>query len=556
MAGLLHALSEYAGRLGQDALARDAKALVQAAGEPFLFVVVGEVKTGKSSFVNALLGQDVSAVAPEPCTDRILMMRHGPAHRMEEQGPLFSLVELPHPILQDIAIVDTPGVDSVVPHHQEITERFIPRSDLVLFVFSALNPYTRSAWDFLGLVSEEWRRKVVLVLNQADLATPAQLKVNREQVVELARGRGLGQPPVFVVSSALEAVQPELSGVEAVRRHIREVVTGGEHVHRKLVSLAEGGLRVLERMEALNAACARDLASDQDEAHRLRDRLEAAKAGALRDVEHLIGQVLKKYRRASEDYLTALELELAFTSMVRRSVLGLFKRRSSVPGLLGELNQAFKDTLEAQVEPLAREGSANLTHALSLQLSDMARGLRGLARDACGNLDAAALGRQRESVLRDVAQGLEELLSGEEEAGRVDPRLVSRMDPKAAIGGAMVLAGGLFVLSVKGVVLDVTGGVLAGAGVLLAGGVLAVGRPRLLRRLRQALEAGGQRLETELGALLGSRVDDFFGRIDERLAPLWTGLAQRRETLAHLEAEASSLRRAFQEQLDTAQKGD
>ena len=41
--------------------------------EPFLFVIVGEVKVGKSSFVNALLQTDkeVCKVAPDPCTDTI-----------------------------------------------------------------------------------------------------------------------------------------------------------------------------------------------------------------------------------------------------------------------------------------------------------------------------------------------------------------------------------------------------------------------------------------------------------------------------------------------------
>jgi predicted GTPase len=36
-----------------------------------LLVVVGEVKAGKSSFINALLREDVCEVAPGPCTVRI-----------------------------------------------------------------------------------------------------------------------------------------------------------------------------------------------------------------------------------------------------------------------------------------------------------------------------------------------------------------------------------------------------------------------------------------------------------------------------------------------------
>src|SRR6267154_2428318 len=42
-----------------------------------LIVVVGEVKAGKSSFINALLREDVCEVAPGPCTVRIQELIYG-----------------------------------------------------------------------------------------------------------------------------------------------------------------------------------------------------------------------------------------------------------------------------------------------------------------------------------------------------------------------------------------------------------------------------------------------------------------------------------------------
>jgi len=48
-----------------------------------LLVVVGEVKAGKSSFINALLREDVCEVAPGPCTVRIQELIYGPERRVE-----------------------------------------------------------------------------------------------------------------------------------------------------------------------------------------------------------------------------------------------------------------------------------------------------------------------------------------------------------------------------------------------------------------------------------------------------------------------------------------
>ncbi|MFZ5426425.1 MAG: dynamin family protein [Thermodesulfobacteriota bacterium] len=553
LSGLLDGLQSLAARIGREDFVRNAKSLAQAAGEPFLFVAAGEVKTGKSSFINALLGAEVSDVAPDPCTDRILMITHGEEYSRREEGPLLATVRLPHPILRDVAVVDTPGVDSVIDRHQEITERFIPRSDLVLFVFSALNPYTRSAWDFLSLIAGQWRRKVVLVLNQADLATAEQLKVNRAKALELARERGLSEPPVFVVSAALEAVQPELSGIEAVRRHIREMVTGGEHTRAKLVSIAQGAGRVLESIMEANAAQRKAMEADEAEAARIAARLDAARAAALREAAALTAQVVRRYAKACEAYLGALEMEMAFTSMVRRSVLGLFKRKSAVPAMLEELGREFRQTLEAQVDALAREGAANLTQQLGFEISDMSRELRRLAggESPGGAADAQAMSRGREEVLRDVARALEALMDGGEDPARVDPARVARLDPKAAMGGMMVLAGGLFVLSVKGVVIDITGGALAGAGVLLAGGVMAVGRPRVLRGLKKSLAEGGDRIEAELTRLLDARVDEVFSAVTDILTPLGNDIARRRAALEELEAQTQTLRAGFLNLLDT-----
>src|SRR5215210_3483481 len=49
--------------------------------EPFLFVVMGEVKAGKSSVLNALFGRDFCRVDVLPATDRIYIFKYGSEER-------------------------------------------------------------------------------------------------------------------------------------------------------------------------------------------------------------------------------------------------------------------------------------------------------------------------------------------------------------------------------------------------------------------------------------------------------------------------------------------
>ena len=187
-------------------LSNTVKDILDRISAPFTFVIVGEVKAGKSSFVNALLQaeKDICKVAPSPMTDTIQLITYGEKEAVEYVNEHFTRITQPVDILKEIAIVDTPGTNSIVEHHQEITERFIPHSDLIVFVFEAKNPYRQSAWQFLDFINEEWRRKIIFVLQQKDLIEEEDLAININGVIENAVKKGIENPNVFAVSAKME----------------------------------------------------------------------------------------------------------------------------------------------------------------------------------------------------------------------------------------------------------------------------------------------------------------------------------------------------------------
>ena len=158
---LVEKLGEQSSRIDQSETQTTINELRLRMDEPFLFVIVGEVKAGKSSFINALLSteEEICAVAPDPKTDTIQQVKWGEVHDEVVINEYLKQIYFPDPILKEISIVDTPGTNTIVEHHQEITERFVPVSDLVVFVFEAKNPYRKSAWDFLSFINQEWKKE-------------------------------------------------------------------------------------------------------------------------------------------------------------------------------------------------------------------------------------------------------------------------------------------------------------------------------------------------------------------------------------------------------------
>ena len=139
---LLKITREALGRL-RDALA-DAKAPVEdrtaladsirQLDELFLLVVAGEFNSGKSAFLNALLGQTLLAEGVTPTTSQIHLIRYGQetAEIPGEKGVWIQTA--PIESLRNLNIVDTPGTNAIQREHEALTAEFIPRSDLVLFL--------------------------------------------------------------------------------------------------------------------------------------------------------------------------------------------------------------------------------------------------------------------------------------------------------------------------------------------------------------------------------------------------------------------------------------
>ncbi|MCP4168364.1 MAG: hypothetical protein GY759_21070, partial [Chloroflexi bacterium] len=102
----------------------------QQLDEFFLLVVVGEFNSGKSAFINALLGTRFLDEGVTPTTSQVHILRYGPQPAAEQVEPFLLRLSYPVDWLQEINIVDTPGTNAIIQRHQEITEAFVPRSDL------------------------------------------------------------------------------------------------------------------------------------------------------------------------------------------------------------------------------------------------------------------------------------------------------------------------------------------------------------------------------------------------------------------------------------------
>ncbi len=244
--------------------------LIDHLEDMFLLVVVGEVKSGKSAFINALLGVDVCPEGPLPLTDRVHVLAHGDDESERETEPHVVRRTIPVEGLRRMNVVDTPGTNSPLRRHQQITEGFLPRADIVFFVTSIDCPLTQTDIGFLGEIRQRWRKEVACVLAKTDMRSPKDQAAVLEYLQESFQEHLSFSPPIFPVSSlqaraARESEDDEAleaSGLAAVERYIIENLTESRRILLKLKSPLGAVLDVVGGIDAMAEARRRVLEED------------------------------------------------------------------------------------------------------------------------------------------------------------------------------------------------------------------------------------------------------------------------------------------------------
>lgn len=223
----------------QDTLAQSISQLE----EVFLLVVVGEFNSGKSSFINALLGSKYLKEGVTPTTTQINLLHPGETQERQVINKDLHVLILPAPILQEISIVDTPGTNAVIREHEQITSEFIPRSDLVIFITSSERPFTESERAFLTKI-RDWGKKVIIVINKTDILETAE---EEDQIVQFVRENAFSllgiYPEIFPISARL-ALRAKLgepgywirSKFEPLEKYIQETLDQKSRIQLKLLN--------------------------------------------------------------------------------------------------------------------------------------------------------------------------------------------------------------------------------------------------------------------------------------------------------------------------------
>lgn len=541
-------LHHLTNNIGNDKLSEIIEELRGKLGEPFLFVIVGEVKAGKSSFVNALLdaeGKEVCKVAPDPCTDVIQQIVHGPEEKTETINQYLKKIHLPVEILEHISIVDTPGTNTIIDHHQEITERFVPHSDLIVFVFEAKNPYRQSAWELFDYISEEWQKKVIFILQQKDLMKPDDLETNVNGVIKQAKQKGIDEPRVFAVS-ALQELEGQVaeSGFGDLRYFIRDNITGVNAYKLKMQSNVSTAEKVLTTIKEGAKTRRQQLDADIVFREDVKQAMDQQEARSFERVEKMVQNLLQDYDRITADIRREFVEGLAFFNIAGRSIRSIFSSsEKSVKDWLTDLTRRLEKDLQTNFQVKLEDSMKDISESIKTMVQMVELKMKTNKTILESNHEIfGEIAEKRQDAIKAIENNYRNFVSNTENF--IDEEIFPQTKnyaPDVAVGGTLGVIGGILALSSHSLVFDITGGIIAGLGFLFAGGTLIFRKRRIIKAFDEEIAKGRRNLEYTLEEQIKAYTHKIKERLELTFDPFDIHIKQETESLEVLERKISNI---------------
>ena len=253
-------------------------------------VVCGEVKKGKSSLLNAIIGQEILPVNNEIATSQVFrisncdresfqlvftdgsknnitrdqLSRYGSQVDANLYGdPLFknkslSYIQVNVPIAflpKGVSLVDTPGLGALYKSHEWITQNYISNANAIIFVLDPERPIEEQEKKFIERALDV-TEDILFVMTKIDLYTPESCSMimqrNESILADIYAGKGTSIPRIMPVSSIglMKASTGKTKALNAINMKLSKF----PEVKSALIKMMFRGVGILRTGQALNEA--------------------------------------------------------------------------------------------------------------------------------------------------------------------------------------------------------------------------------------------------------------------------------------------------------------
>lgn len=380
--------------LGVEKIAQDLHLMrMTLSREQFEVIVAGEFSNGKSTFLNALLQEEIlpSSVVPTTALINKIYFRNQPTfevhfdngkvqklsrqefldfvaedkHKVEGKTPQIlqkirdqfgkaTHLEIGYPTSlceNNIVLIDSPGTNDMDERRVQITNEYIPKSDAAIFILKATQIFTASEKAFLQRILDADIKKIFFVINFKDRVRSEEEFSEIQQAVIDNLPNGIQSPKIYFVS-ALHALNhhKRLKGIEEVKPLSRRE----QRKQSQLLPIEKTGMIEFERqlMQFLSA---------ESGTEKLRKPIERA----VRLLESVIDDHILFERNSLNHNIEDIGTRVA----------EIEKQLKKVEGELSETTKRIVQKMSVESEAISRWYSSELSNVANIAEQTMQDGI-------------------------------------------------------------------------------------------------------------------------------------------------------------------------------------
>jgi len=525
LAGFQLALTDF--DLPRESLDSLQKAILQL-DELFLIVVAGEFNSGKSALINAMLGKKVLAEGTTPTTSRVTLVKWGEQATEQVVDENFTIYKYPLPLLKELNIVDTPGTNAIIRHHEQLTDEFIPRSDLVLFITSADHPLTESERQFLSRILT-WGKKVVFVLNKVDIFEDDSALQEVRDFILLHTTEILGdQPKLFPVSAklaqrAISEADPEqqsrlrsASRLDELEYFISTTLDDTTQLQLKFnnpLGVAENLCNEAQRSLAAQAV---DLIEDKQTATALETVITAYEGDMDSELPPRLAEVENILHRLEQRGLDFFDSTMRLTN-IQDLMRGDKVRAQFEKQVLADVPQLIEDQVQRMIDWLVQKDQHEWQQVMSYLQRRRAENLDHMVGESYGPRDT----RRRELIdtVGRTVQTIVESYDRNKESSELAASVEAAVAQTALLEVGAVGLGALVTMAVLSSTLDITGILAASTLAILGFFVIPFKRKQAKDRFKEKMLSLRTKLLSALTTQFKNESENAITRLKDGIAP-------------------------------------
>lgn len=532
--------------LPREALDSFQKAILQL-DELFLIVIAGEFNAGKSALINSLLGQKVLAEGTTPTTSRVTLIKWGEiaAQQIVDEG--FAIYNYPLPLLKELNIVDTPGTNAIIRQHERLTDEFVPRSDLVLFVTSADHPLTESERQFLQRILA-WGKKIIFVLNKVDIfEDDSALQEVRDFILTHATTI-LGDQPQLIPASAKLAQRAisesdpaertrlrSLSHLDDLEQFINATLDDSTRLELKFNNPLGVADHIIEQAEASLAAQTESIKEDITTSNALETVLTAYERDLHSELPPRLAEVENILHRLEQRGLDFFDTTMRLTN-VQNLMRGDKIRAEFEKKVLADVPQQIEDQVQRLIDWLVQKDLHEWQQIMSYIQRRRAENLEHLVGEGIGPREA-----RRRELIDTVGRSVQTIVNTydrNKEASELAASVETAVAQTALLEAGAVGLGTLVSIIVLSSSMDITGILAASAMAIVGFFVIPYKRKQAKDNFKLKMQALREKLIGALTTQFNNERENAIARLKDGIAPYTRYV---RSELERIEAAESTL---------------